>query len=126
VLHAARPDARAATYGAVVAAGEAYLRGTRSLLLRASMVRHDLVQRPSPGDRPDRPDRGEGPPRPGRHRQREGRGGGGGGGGGGDGGGFRGAGEIASFMGLTRGFGGGGFGGGGFGGGGGDVSMAGA
>ena len=67
-------DPRASTYQAVLAAAEGYERGTKMLLLRAGMMRYDMVQRSVGGgvERPERPDRPERPER----REREGGGGG--------------------------------------------------
>lgn len=70
-------NARAETYQAALSAAESYLRNTKSLLLRAAMMRHDMVQRSTSierPERPDRPDKMEGPMRLGRGREgREGR-----------------------------------------------------
>ena len=44
VMYARKGDARAATYRDALAAGEGYLAGTKAMLLRASLVRHDLIQ----------------------------------------------------------------------------------
>lgn len=44
MLYASQADARATTFQRVLAAGEAYCRDTRALLLRASLVQHDFVQ----------------------------------------------------------------------------------
>ncbi|KXZ46324.1 hypothetical protein GPECTOR_45g94 [Gonium pectorale] len=44
VLYASKADARATTFARVLAAGEAYCRDTRALLLRANLVQHDFVQ----------------------------------------------------------------------------------
>lgn len=74
VLYSRKPDQRSGTYQQAMRAGEEYLRNTRALLIRASLMQHDLIQKPSGGaggggGGPDRPDRGEGPPgRHGRHR----------------------------------------------------------
>ncbi|KAL4439259.1 hypothetical protein ABPG77_004161 [Micractinium sp. CCAP 211/92] len=77
VLYARKPDQRSGTYQQAMLAGEEYLRNTRALLVRASLMQHDLIQKPTGGGGgggggsggPDRPDRGEGPPgRHGRHR----------------------------------------------------------
>lgn len=59
-----KEDARAATYRAALDAANQYLKGTKAMLLRAGMLRHDLIQRPTAGERPERPerpDRSEGP-----------------------------------------------------------------
>lgn len=88
-----KEDARSATYRAAITAAEHYLRSTKTMLLRAGMMRFDLIRRPAAGERPDRPERperGEGPrsgalPRGERGEgsgRRHHRGGGGGGGGG--------------------------------------------
>jgi len=67
-------DPRKVTFKTSLLAGEQYLRDTKLFLLRSSMMRHDLVQKLPPGERP--PERPEVP----RHaRNREGEGGGGGG-----------------------------------------------
>jgi hypothetical protein len=76
VLYARKPDQRSITYQQAIKAGEEYVRNTQALLLRASIMQHDLIQKPAGGGGggggsggPDRPDRGEGPPgRHGRHR----------------------------------------------------------
>jgi COP9 signalosome complex subunit 1 len=80
-----KEDARTATYRAAITAAEHYLRSTKTMLLRAGMMRYDLIRRPAAGERPDRPERperGEGP-RSGAYPRGEGsgrrRGGGGGG-----------------------------------------------
>ncbi len=44
MLYASRADARATTFAKVLAAGEAYCRDTRALLLRASLLQHDFLQ----------------------------------------------------------------------------------
>jgi COP9 signalosome complex subunit 1 len=59
-----KEDARTATYRAAINAAEHYLRSTKTMLLRAGMMRYDLIRRPAAGERPDRPERpecGEGP-----------------------------------------------------------------
>ena len=61
VLYARHADARRATFQRALAAGAAYERDTKALLVRASLMQHDVVQRGS---------------------RRDGGGGGGGGGGG--------------------------------------------
>jgi hypothetical protein len=73
VLRAARRDRRATAFRAATAAAKAHVSTIRALLLRASMVQHDLVQRAPPGmgPMPDRPERGEAPG-PGRHGRRGG------------------------------------------------------
>ena len=93
-LLSCKEDARALTYTAAFKSAEQYLRDTKTMLLRAGMLRHDLIQRPAGGagerpERPERPDRAEGP-RSGGYMRGEGnarrrgvRGGGRGGGGGG-------------------------------------------
>jgi hypothetical protein len=43
-LHARRADQRSGTYRMALAAGEHYLRNSRALLLRASLMQHDLIQ----------------------------------------------------------------------------------
>ncbi|GAB4814501.1 hypothetical protein N2152v2_001547 [Parachlorella kessleri] len=74
VLYARRSDQRSTTFRQALQAGEEYLRSSKALLLRASIMKHDLIQKPSgggggggpdqPGGRPDGPT--------GRHgRQRE-------------------------------------------------------
>ncbi|PRW44245.1 COP9 signalosome complex subunit 1 [Chlorella sorokiniana] len=75
VLYARKPDQRSSTYQQAIKTAEEYLRNSRALLLRAALIQHDLIQKPSGGGGggggggPDRPDRGEGPPgRHGRHR----------------------------------------------------------
>lgn len=54
-----KEDARSATYRAAISAAEHYLRSTKMMLLRAGMMRYDLVRRPAAGERPDRPERPE-------------------------------------------------------------------
>lgn len=49
VLFAKRPDPRAETLKQVLEAGEAYLRDTKALLIRASIIKHDFIQRPKNG-----------------------------------------------------------------------------
>ena len=44
LLYARHADQRSHTYASAIATGEAYLRETRSLLLRGSLLQHDLVQ----------------------------------------------------------------------------------
>ena len=44
VLYARKPDQRGCTYQQALQAGEEYLRGSRALLLRASLMQHDLIQ----------------------------------------------------------------------------------
>ncbi|GIL49002.1 hypothetical protein Vafri_5484 [Volvox africanus] len=44
VLYASKADLRATTFAKVLAAGEAYCRDTRALLLRANLVQHDFMQ----------------------------------------------------------------------------------
>lgn len=44
VLYASKADARVTTFQRVLAAGEAYCRDTRALLLRANLVQHDFMQ----------------------------------------------------------------------------------
>jgi hypothetical protein len=66
ILIARKANQRTATFTQVLHTAEEHLSATRALLLRASMVRFDLVQRPTAGAMPERH---EGPP--GRHgRQR--------------------------------------------------------
>ena len=49
VLFSKKPDARAETQKQVFEAGEAYLRDTKALLIRASIIKHDFIQRPKNG-----------------------------------------------------------------------------
>ncbi|KAG2487456.1 hypothetical protein HYH03_013879, partial [Edaphochlamys debaryana] len=58
VLYASKADARASTFARVLAAGEAYCRDTRALLLRASLVQHDFVQAGPRTSKKDRLERG--------------------------------------------------------------------
>jgi hypothetical protein len=44
VLYARKPDQRGCTYQQALQTGEEYLRGSRALLLRASLMQHDLIQ----------------------------------------------------------------------------------
>ncbi|KAG1663636.1 hypothetical protein FOA52_011691 [Chlamydomonas sp. UWO 241] len=53
VLHASHADVRGQTFQQVLSAGEAYLRDTKAMLLRASLIKHDFVQ-PKPGGGGDR------------------------------------------------------------------------
>lgn len=71
ILYARTTEQRSTTYRNVLKAGEEHLRATKALLLRASMLRFNLVQRPAVSAVPDRQ---EGPAggRPGRHRDRKG------------------------------------------------------
>lgn len=69
VLHGRRAAPRTATYAEAMRAAEGYLRASRALLLRASMLRGDLVQRPDSGGVPDMGEAMLGG-RPGRHRDR--------------------------------------------------------
>lgn len=54
-----KEDARTATYRAAISAAEHYLRSTRMMVLRAGMMRYDLIRRPAAGERPDRTERPE-------------------------------------------------------------------
>eukprot|EP00887_Chlorella_sp_A99_P005019 scaffold4.g5019.t1 len=69
VLYAKKLNQRGSTYQQALRAGEEYLASTKALLLRASILQHDLIQKPiggGPGG-PGGPDRPDGPPgRPGR------------------------------------------------------------
>jgi len=49
VLYARHADARKATFARALAAGEAYERDTKALLVRASLMQHDVVQKRGPG-----------------------------------------------------------------------------
>ena len=71
-----KSDARSEAYQTALKAAEEYLLSTKMMLLRAGMMRHDLVQRHVA--RPDRPERGEGPRGSGAYPRGEGGGGGGG------------------------------------------------
>jgi hypothetical protein len=46
VLYARYADQRSSTFAAALRMGEEYLRDSKALLLRASLLKHDLVQRP--------------------------------------------------------------------------------
>eukprot|EP00238_Polyblepharides_amylifera_P015908 CAMPEP_0196584436 /NCGR_PEP_ID=MMETSP1081-20130531/47059_1 /TAXON_ID=36882 /ORGANISM="Pyramimonas amylifera, Strain CCMP720" /LENGTH=415 /DNA_ID=CAMNT_0041905639 /DNA_START=73 /DNA_END=1320 /DNA_ORIENTATION=- len=46
VLYARHADQRSATFQKVLATGEAYMQDTKAMLLRASLLQHDLVQKP--------------------------------------------------------------------------------
>lgn len=56
-LFSKKVNARSTTFKHALTAAEQYMQGTKSLLLRASMMRHDLIQRAPAGDRaPERPE----------------------------------------------------------------------
>lgn len=45
VLYARHADVRAQTFARVLATGESYIRESKALLLRASLIKHELIQR---------------------------------------------------------------------------------
>ena len=49
VLFAKKPDPRLETQKQVIEAGEAYLRDTKALLIRASIIKNDFIQKPRNG-----------------------------------------------------------------------------
>jgi hypothetical protein len=46
VLYARHADMRGQTFRDVLESGESYLRDTKAMLLRASLIQHDFVQKP--------------------------------------------------------------------------------
>ena len=51
VLYARHTDVRAATFHKLLQFGEAYIRDSKALMLRASLLKHDLIQRGGGGRR---------------------------------------------------------------------------